>query len=57
MSSVHKFFTQQLMNWHRTVNVRSLPWKEEKDPYKIWLSETPFNFDNTDFTVLCCGSG
>lgn len=39
MSSVHKFFTQQLMNWHRTVNVRSLPWKEEKDPYKIWLSE------------------
>jgi A/G-specific adenine glycosylase len=27
------------MNWHRTANHRSLPWKEERDPYKIWLSE------------------
>jgi A/G-specific adenine glycosylase len=34
-----KYFTQQLMLWHRTENNRSLPWKLEKDPYKIWLSE------------------
>ena len=34
-----KQFTSKLMNWHRDVNTRSLPWKEEKDPYKIWLSE------------------
>jgi A/G-specific adenine glycosylase len=36
----HKsYFTKQLINWHRTDNERELPWKSEKDPYKIWLSE------------------
>jgi A/G-specific adenine glycosylase len=34
-----KFFTTQLMSWHEISNERSLPWKKEKDPYKIWLSE------------------
>jgi A/G-specific adenine glycosylase len=34
-----KYFTEELMYWHSTANSRSLPWKEEKDPYKIWLSE------------------
>ena len=34
-----KYFTTSLTNWHATENNRSLPWKSEKDPYKIWLSE------------------
>jgi A/G-specific adenine glycosylase len=34
-----QYFTRQLMHWHVTGNYRALPWKEEKDPYKIWLSE------------------
>jgi len=34
-----KYFTTSLTNWHATENSRSLPWKSEKDPYKIWLSE------------------
>lgn len=33
------FFTQTLMFWNREVNDRLMPWKGEKDPYKIWLSE------------------
>jgi A/G-specific adenine glycosylase len=33
------FFTRELMVWHKTQNKRTMPWKEEKDPYKIWLSE------------------
>jgi A/G-specific adenine glycosylase len=33
------YFTKRLMQWHETENTRSLPWKEEKDPYRIWLSE------------------
>jgi A/G-specific adenine glycosylase len=33
------FFTRQLLEWHHHENSRSLPWKSEKDPYKIWLSE------------------
>ncbi len=27
-----------LVKWYRT-NRRSLPWREDKDPYKIWISE------------------
>lgn len=34
-----QFFTSRLVDWHHTANDRSLPWKQEKDPYKIWLSE------------------
>jgi A/G-specific adenine glycosylase len=34
-----QYFTTQLMAWHETDNTRTLPWKQEKDPYKIWLSE------------------
>ncbi len=33
------FFTQQLLNWDKNQNLRIMPWKGEKDPYKIWLSE------------------
>lgn len=32
-------FTKQLMRWHHKENRRAMPWKGEKDPYKIWLSE------------------
>jgi len=32
-------FTSKLMEWNRSGNKRPLPWKGEKDPYKIWLSE------------------
>lgn len=34
-----QYFTRKLMEWHQTDNNRALPWKQEKDPYKIWLSE------------------
>lgn len=33
------FFTRSLMSWHASANERSLPWKSEQDPYRIWLSE------------------
>ena len=32
-------FTVLLMDWNRLSNTRSMPWKGEKDPYRIWLSE------------------
>ncbi len=38
-SESKQFFTATLMHWHKHFNHRSLPWKEEKDAYKIWLSE------------------
>ncbi len=32
-------FTKILMKWHEQSNTREMPWKGEKDPYRIWLSE------------------
>lgn len=34
-----KNFVRKLIHWNRTANDRHMPWKGEKDPYKIWLSE------------------
>ena len=31
-------FSKKLINWY-SVNKRSLPWRNTRDPYKIWLSE------------------
>jgi len=35
----NKQFTQLLMHWHQNENNRQMPWKGEKDAYKVWLSE------------------
>lgn len=32
-------FSSILLKWNREKNKRQMPWKGEKDPYKIWLSE------------------
>ncbi|MGZ5219458.1 MAG: A/G-specific adenine glycosylase [Chitinophagaceae bacterium] len=32
-------FSKLLLEWNRQENRREMPWKGEKDPYKIWLSE------------------
>jgi A/G-specific adenine glycosylase len=34
-----KGLSEQLLRWDREKNRRQMPWKGEKDPYKIWLSE------------------
>jgi len=33
-----KMFTESLLNWYDT-NQRVLPWRENKDPYRVWISE------------------
>ncbi len=39
-STAHKSaFTKGLMQWNREQNTREMPWKGEKDPYRIWISE------------------
>ena len=37
--TVKKTFPAFLLKWNREQNTRQMPWKGEKDPYKIWLSE------------------
>lgn len=38
MKNKHTFFTNHLMEWFAQ-NDRPLPWKGEKNPYYVWLSE------------------
>ncbi|MEO5888735.1 MAG: A/G-specific adenine glycosylase [Ferruginibacter sp.] len=37
--SQHNYFVKKLEAWNTSENSREMPWKGEKDPYKIWLSE------------------
>ena len=32
-------FAGELLHWNLYENNRPMPWKGEKDPYRIWLSE------------------
>ena len=32
-------FPVLLLQWNSYLNTRKMPWKGEKDPYRIWLSE------------------
>jgi len=32
-------FARELLRWNEKDNRRQMPWKGERDPYKIWLSE------------------
>lgn len=34
-----KLFAEKILIWNKRENNREMPWKGEKDPYKIWLSE------------------
>jgi A/G-specific adenine glycosylase len=34
-----KFFTKNLLDWNSAHNARTMPWKGELNPYRIWLSE------------------
>ncbi len=35
----NQVFVHGLLQWNKQFNNRQMPWKGEKDPYKIWLSE------------------
>lgn len=39
MISQKDFFSTALLRWNKLENRRQMPWKGEKDPYRIWLSE------------------
>lgn len=38
MNDMSSSFSNRIIDWY-LVNKRDLPWRETKDPYKIWLSE------------------
>ena len=38
-NDISRRFQKELLLWNTRENKRQMPWKGEKDPYKIWLSE------------------
>ena len=38
MAKKHQIFTTELLKWYQH-NARQLPWRAEKKPYEVWLSE------------------
>ncbi len=38
-ADLKSFFQRELRVWNEEKNTRSMPWKGEKNPYRIWLSE------------------
>jgi A/G-specific adenine glycosylase len=38
-SGLKSSFTKGLLQWNQDQNTRLMPWKGEKDPYRIWISE------------------
>jgi A/G-specific adenine glycosylase len=39
MATQEQNFVKKLLQWNGSDNSREMPWKGEKNPYKIWLSE------------------
>src|SRR5579871_3172758 len=39
MSKKKALFSERLIDWNKNINQRQMPWKGEKNPYRIWLSE------------------
>lgn len=38
-AAMHEKFTALLLRWHLNDNKRKMPWKGERNAYKVWLSE------------------
>ncbi|HZR57632.1 MAG TPA: A/G-specific adenine glycosylase [Terriglobales bacterium] len=37
-TAIKKLFRRQLLRWY-DANARDLPWRRDRDPYRVWLSE------------------
>lgn len=44
------FFSQQLLGWYQR-NKRDLPWRRNKDPYRIWVSEVMLQQTRVDTVI------
>lgn len=36
---MNDYFKEKLLFWNSNFNKRAMPWKNEKSPYKVWISE------------------
>ncbi len=45
-------FSDVLLSWNKTDNDREMPWKGEKNPYKIWISEIILQQTRVEYGLL-----
>lgn len=45
-----QFFSKHLLEWYRTYK-RDLPWRQNKDPYRIWVSEVMLQQTRVDTVI------
>ncbi len=45
-----KEFQEELLSWYE-MNKRKLPWRENKDPYKVWISEIMLQQTKVDTVI------
>lgn len=50
LASRKQFFSQNLLNWYRT-HKRDLPWRRNKDAYRIWVSEVMLQQTRVDTVI------
>ncbi|MFD2115408.1 A/G-specific adenine glycosylase [Paenibacillus yanchengensis] len=48
--SLKQFYSKELLHWYRAQK-RSLPWRENKDPYRIWVSEIMLQQTKVDTVI------
>lgn len=49
-SSNLQFFSEQLLGWYKRAK-RDLPWRRDKDPYRIWVSEIMLQQTRVDTVI------
>jgi A/G-specific adenine glycosylase len=47
---ISAIFSEHLLNWYRA-NKRELPWRKNKDPYRIWVSEIMLQQTRVDAAI------
>ncbi|GGG24233.1 A/G-specific adenine glycosylase [Paenibacillus abyssi] len=47
---VKLFFSSELLDWYRR-NKRDLPWRQSKDPYRVWVSEIMLQQTRVDTVI------
>lgn len=47
---VKTYFSTELLNWYRLIK-RDLPWRINKDPYRVWVSEIMLQQTRVDTVI------
>jgi len=51
MSKADRDFSKRLLNWYDIHGRTTLPWQQDRDPYKIWLSEIMLQQTQVDTVI------